>query len=128
MDSKSFSVVNGEELEYSGMYIANGDINVAKFYDKAVAEGFTLKQGSNTIQLRVNANTIRAAIPGAGLLSTASRYLPTQTLPDSQNGKRQRLPCINVYGHNRYPHGGLPCGYFAFPAAGKNWHLTICLR
>lgn len=81
MDSKSFSVVNGEELEYSGMYIANGDINVAKFYDKAVAEGFTLKQGSNTIQLRVNANTIRAAIPGAGLLATASRYLPTQTLP-----------------------------------------------
>lgn len=69
MDSKSFSViVNGEELEYSGMYIANSDINVAKFYDKAVAEGFTLKQGSNTIQLRVNANTIRGGNSRGGPL------------------------------------------------------------
>ncbi len=71
LDSSIFSViVNGEELTYSDMYIANSLIDEAKFYDKAINDGFTLKEGDNVIQLRVNANTIRGSQQGGPLIDS----------------------------------------------------------
>lgn len=71
LDSSVFSViVNGEELEYSGMYVANSKIDEAKFYDKAIAQGFTLKEGDNVVQLRINANTLMGNSQGGPLIDS----------------------------------------------------------
>lgn len=72
LDSEIFSViVNGKELTYSDMFVAGSDsAENAKFYDKAINEEFDLAEGKNTVQLRVNENTIRGGQIGGPLIDS----------------------------------------------------------
>lgn len=58
LDPTTFSVIiNGAEITYSNMYVEGSSMESMKFSDKTVATNAKLKEGENTLTLKVLSNT-----------------------------------------------------------------------